>query len=430
MNSFKSLILAFISSFGLICSHAQTSFDIAMQFRPRFEQRLGYGTLPSAGSKSAFFISERARLNVGFKSKYVKMYMSLQDVRTWGSETQTQNIASFALHEGWAEVFVKDNISFKLRRQELVYDDSRLFGNADWGQQARAHDAAVFKFQQKGTTLHVGGAFNQASEGFFGTYYGLNNYKALAFLWFNQKFVADKLKLSFYAVTDGFSADTSLHQNKVYFRGTVGPMLHVNTKGVKANVTFFTQFGKDTYQKDILAFFASAYVEYTVKKIVSLGVGYDFISGNDASDISNKRNNKFNTLYATNHKFYGHMDYFQNLPKDTKGGGLHDAYFKFKAMPNAKGSVGFDAHYFLLANKVKNLAVPGQYLKLPLGFELDVYGSYKPIEYIELTAGYSTLFAAASMEALKGGSRKQFAGWGFVMLNVNPTIFKWEKEKK
>lgn len=430
MKGHKLLLLVVASCFVFIYSDAQTSFDVAMQFRPRFEQRLGYGTLPATGSKSAFFISERARLNIGFKSKYVKMYMSLQDVRLWGSETQLQNVASFALHEGWAEVFIKDNISFKLGRQELVYDDQRLFGNVDWVQQARAHDAAVFKFQQKGTTLHVGGAFNQASEGFFGTYYALNNYKALAFLWLHQKFIDDKFNLSFYAVTDGFNADTSLHKNKVYFRGTAGPMFNVNTKGVKANVTFFTQFGKDTYQRDILAFFASAYVEYTVKKLVSLGVGYDFVSGNNAAAIGNKRNNTFHTLYATNHKFYGNMDYFQNLPKDTKGGGLHDAYFKFKAMPKPKGAIGFDAHYFLLANKVRDSATPGQYLKLPLGFELDVYGSYKPIAYIELTAGYSTLIAASSMEALKGGNRKQFAGWGFIMLNVNPTVFKWEKEKK
>lgn len=430
MKLYRLLLLIAAGCFGFIYSNAQTSFDVAMQFRPRFEQRLGYGTLPSTGAKSAFFISERARLNVGFKSKYVKMYMSLQDVRLWGSETQLQNVASFSLHEGWAEIFIKDNISFKLGRQELVYDDQRLFGNVDWVQQARAHDAAVFKFQQKGTTLHVGGAFNQASEGFFGTYYALNNYKALAFLWLHQKFFEDKFKMSFYAVTDGFNADTSLHKNKVYFRGTVGPMFNVNTKGVKANVTFFTQFGEDTYHRDILAFFTSAYVEYTVKKLVALGIGYDFVSGNDASNISNQRNNTFSTLYATNHKFYGNMDYFQNLPKDTKGGGLHDAYFKFKAMPNAKGSVGFDAHYFLLANKVKDPLAPGQYLKLPLGFELDVYGSYKPIEYIELTAGYSTLVADPSMEVLKGGNRKQFAGWGFIMLNVNPTVFKWEKEKK
>ena len=125
----------------ILCVFGQTSFDIGIQFSPRFEQRRGYQTLPPLKSKSAFFISERARLNVGFRAKFVKLYVSLQDVRVWGDEGQALDVAGFGLHEGWAELFINDSISFKIGRQELVYDDHRLFGNLDWVQQARAHDA-------------------------------------------------------------------------------------------------------------------------------------------------------------------------------------------------------------------------------------------------------------------------------------------------
>lgn len=127
------------------------------------------------------------------------------------------------------------------------------------------------------------------------------------------------------------------------------------------------------------------------------------------------------------------MDYFLNIPKDTKGGGLMDAYLKVNYLPATTGKVGLDVHYFLLANKVTDPLHAGEYLKKPLGLELDLYGSYKPLSYLEIKGGYSTIVAStSSLEALdkvSGGSRKPFAGWGWIQVNVNPTVFKWEKAK-
>ncbi|MBP6304138.1 MAG: hypothetical protein KA501_12240 [Bacteroidia bacterium] len=428
----KKFLLITSSFFLVINIFSQTVFDIGIQFSPRFEQRRGYQTLPPVKSKSAFFISERARLNVGFRAKFVKLYVSLQDVRVWGDEGQALDVAGFGLHEGWAELFINDSISFKLGRQELVYDDHRLLGNLDWVQQARSHDAAVFKFRHKGISLHVGGAFNQASEGFFGTYYTINNYKALAFLWYNHKFLDEKLKLSFYAVTDGFNADTSLHsKEKVLFRGTVGPLLNAKAKNFSANAALYVQFGKNTFNTDVLSYFAYVYADYTFAKKFTIGLGCDYLSGNDFSNASNTRDNRFNTLYPTNHKFYGHMDYFLNIPKDTKGTGLINPYLRLSYMPCQTGKLTLDAHYFFTANKLKNPEISGAYLNRELGLELDLYGSYKPISYIEIKGGYSTMLASTtSLEALSkvaGGSRKSFAGWGWLQVNVNPTVFKWEK---
>lgn len=427
----KKILLAAVPLLHFVFVFAQTAFDVGLQITPRFEQRRGYQTLSPPDSKSAFLISERARLNVGFQAKHIKLFLALQDVRVWGDVVQTADVAGFGMHEGWAEIFINDSISFKLGRQEIAYDDHRLLGNLDWAQQARAHDAAVFKARYRNMTLHLGGAFNQASEGLFSTYYALNNYKALAYLWYNHRFVEDKIKISFYTVADGYNADTSLHINKVYFRGTTGPILNTSFGGFKSTTFFFIQYGKNTFDKDILAYFASAWFEYTIQKKVMLGIGYDFLSGNDASNTTDKRDHRFHTLYPTNHKFYGHMDYFLNIPKDSKGGGLQDAYFKINYMPCSTGKVGLDIHYFLSAAKLNDPVNAGEYLKLPLGLELDLYGSYKPLAYLEIKGGYSTMLAATqSLEALNkvpGGSRKEFAGWGWLQVNVNPTVFRWEK---
>jgi hypothetical protein len=82
------------------------------------------------------------------------------------------------LHEGWADITLAnkadttikfkalDLLSFKIGRQELIYDDVRLIGNLDWLQQARRHDMALLKTVHKGWQVDLGYAFNQNSDAF------------------------------------------------------------------------------------------------------------------------------------------------------------------------------------------------------------------------------------------------------------------------
>lgn len=413
--------------FSISSGYAQHRFELSGQFVPRFEQRHGYRTLSAQNAKSAVFVSERIRLNLDYQNKYVRFYVSLQDVRVWGSEEQVKNFGSFGLHEGWAEIFIKNKASVKLGRQELVYDDQRLFGNVDWAPAARAHDGIVIKYFNKNTVFHVGGTFNQSGENLFGASYKLNNYKALVYGYFNQKFDSNRTALSLYAITDGFQNKDSI--STTFFRFTGGPRLDLKYKHVNANASFYVQTGKTIANKKIIAYLASIYAEYTHPK-VNVGIGYDYISGNNASKKTDTKYRTFNTLYATNHKFYGSMDYFTDLPNDTKFGGLQDIYLRLNYKPKPKGMIGFDAHYFLLGNKVSDVKNPGNNLKLPLGFELDLYGSYKPYDFMEVKAGYSIMAATTSMEAIKGGSRKAYNGWSFVMIALKPSLFKYEKEAK
>lgn len=423
----KMFILSVMLSF-IYPVAAQHKFELSGQFIPRFEQRHGYKTLAAKNSKSAVFISERLRLSFDYQNKYVRLFASIQDVRVWGNEPQAQNYGSFGLHEGWAEIFIKDKASVKLGRQELVYDDHRLLGNLDWVQAARSHDALLIKVKHKNAQLHMGGGFNQSSENLLGTIYKVKNYKALAFAWYNQKFDSSRSALSVYAIADGMQINDSVPTTK--FRFTIGPRAEFKYKHVNANVGAYLQTGKTIADKKIVSFMANVYAEYTHPKF-NIGAGYDYISGQNASKTTNTKYNSFNTLYPTNHKFYGHMDYFLDLPTDTKLGGLQDIYLRLNYRPKPKGMLGLDAHYFLSGNKVANPTSAGSYLKLPLGFELDAYGTYKPYDFLEVRAGYSIMAATSSMEVIKPtGSRKAYQGWSFVMISLKPSFFKWEKEAK
>lgn len=168
-------------------SHAQ--FSLMGQLRTRTEYRNGTGTLKPKISDPSFFTSQRARLTFNYKwTSRVAFQFTAQDVRVWGQDASTISPADGAklgVHEAWAEITLanKKDTSFKaksvdyfgvkLGRQELLYDDSRLLGNLDWLQQARRHDAIVFKLLQNGWQVDLGTAFNQNTDAFnyYGTYY-------------------------------------------------------------------------------------------------------------------------------------------------------------------------------------------------------------------------------------------------------------------
>lgn len=166
---------------------AGAQLTLTGQLRTRSEYRNGLGTLRPKTSDPAFFTSQRTRLIFNYKTNRVVLQTSVQDVRVWGQDASTISNADgsrLGVHEAWAELILSnkkdtsvkgavDYFGIKIGRQELLYDDSRLLGNLDWLQQARRHDAVVFKLLNKGWQADLGLAFNQNTDGFNynGTYY-------------------------------------------------------------------------------------------------------------------------------------------------------------------------------------------------------------------------------------------------------------------
>jgi hypothetical protein len=185
LKAIKSVLLLLSVLFA---GKSSGQLTLTGQVRTRTEYRNGSGTLKPITNDAAFFTSQRSRLTFNYKTNRVIFQTSLQDVRVWGQDASTISNADgnkLGVHEAWAEIILanKKDTSFrksaveyfalKLGRQELVYDDVRLLGNLDWLQQARRHDAAVFKLLNKGLQLDAGFAFNQNNDAFNynGTYY-------------------------------------------------------------------------------------------------------------------------------------------------------------------------------------------------------------------------------------------------------------------
>jgi hypothetical protein len=496
----KHLSLILSSCFLLLLaagSHAQ--FTISGQVRTRTEYRDGLGTLRPKPNKPAFFTSQRTRLTFNYKMSRIVLQASLQDVRVWGQDASTISNADgfrLGLHEGWADIILsnkKDSsfavspveyFSVKIGRQELLYDDSRLLGNLDWLQQARRHDAIVFKLLQSGWQVDLGAAFNQNTDAFNynGTYYtpanvapnvrdskgnlvatpaglipivngsgfsskagslslmnppstnGLNqHYKAMQFLYAAKTFkgvrisyllLADqfsKYSLDSVGTTDsGFIYGRRYNQAGVNARFTTG-LLSTISLGKKTTLVAGAWWqGGKDKEGLTLSAWMSTLAVTHTKNKWSFTAGWDHVSGNDAFS-SSTTNHRFDPLYGTPHKFWGYMDFFY-VGTGAPTGGLSDPYLKIKySSANKRFTTGLDYHYFMLASDQKNAS--GEAIDKYLGSEIDWISSYALNKWTNLELGLAYMAASNSLSYAKNitpGTAKNNAQWAYLQVNIRP----------
>ncbi|AUD02312.1 alginate export family protein [Spirosoma pollinicola] len=497
-----------VSLAGVILLLAQSTiyaqFSLVGQVRTRTELRNGLGNLAPKNAPAAFFTSQRTRLTFGYKWDRVQFQTSIQDVRVWGQDASTINNADgnrLMVHEAWAEVTLANsadttikfkpiqNLSLKIGRQELVYDDVRLLGNLDWLQQGRRFDAALLKGQHMGWALDLGVGFNQNTDAFgtVGDNYTPGNVAALAL---SNKNVSLTIPAGFIPTAGKSGAPvlatplSTNGQNQQFKSFQMAYLTH------KFNQTKFSAlFFKDDFQKyrtDSLGSAAAGYVygrRYDVagtnsrltygamltgqlgntssklgkvqwqafaygqggkdrdglnikkayhyggnimfqKGLLSVGPGYEVLSGNDATTIQSGETSRFDPLYGTPHRHWGYMDYFY-VGTGSPAGGLKDAFLKFK-YANTRLTTTFDIHYFALAaptyNKMTDAPV-GALLSNKLGMEYDFVANYALNKFTNLEFGYSVMNGTNSLEYAKQGTmgeKNHIGTWSYLMINIRP----------
>ncbi len=417
---------------GSMASYTQ-EIEISGEFRPRTEYTHGLKTLAAENQDPGFHTTQRTRLNAGYKGNWAEAYLSAQDVRTWGNQRQLVGNEDNALsiHQAWAKAYIGKarKAAIKAGRQEIIYDDSRFFGNVGWAQQARSHDALLLQFTP-GTVskLDIGLAFNQNAPILNSTVYTVpGNYKTIQFAWFNTK-LNDELGLSLLALNNGVQVSGGIPTEfDTKFSQTFGT--HLNYKKDKLGLTAnaYLQTGKaPVYTKtDLSAYLLGFDLSYKLSDIVTGIIGGELQSGNSQTDQDAKQK-AFTPLYGTNHKFNGHMDYFY---VGNHGGsvGLADIYAKAKfKLP--KVGLGADLHFFSAAADVRDPATTNDAMPAYLGTELDLSSKFKLNPMVNAGIGYSHMFPSETMEVLKGGSKDATQNWIYAMVSFNPKFIKSLKE--
>ena len=422
MNIFKSVLVIFFF-FGIHEGYSQ--FTVDAQLRPRFEYRHGYKTLFLDNTNPAAFVSQRTRLNFGYKTEKLHFYLSGQDVRVWGDVPQL-NVADengFSLHQAWAEILLASEFSLKVGRQEIIYDDQRFLGNVDWAQQGRSHDAAVLKYEPSAIKFHLGAAYNQDGESLTGNVLTTNTYKSLQYIWLHKDW--NKFSASLLFLNNGlqFIDEIDETENDTRYSQTAGLYLKASVNKFKFSSNLYYQFGQDISDNSINAYLFSLEALYSASENLNLGLGGELLSGNKYGAPLDGKNKAFNPLYGTNHKFNGFMDYFY-VGNYLNNVGLLDLYGNAKYSFNKKININAAFHQFFAAASIKDDVSKN------LGFETDLVTSFKLNEFAGLQIGYSQFFASKGTETVKNNYDGNINNWAWAMLTIDPVLFTWKKTEE
>lgn len=477
-----------VGAMFLVAAPTFAQFTLDGEIRPRFEYRHGVKSVADSAQERAASIEQRTRLNFGYKTEGYNFKVTIQDIRVWGSQPtligtaaqQNNKGAYLSLHEAWGEALVSSKWSLKLGRQEIDYDDARIFGNVGWAQQARSHDAAILKFKAEKIKADLGFAYNQDSSGYKGVDASLGSYKSMHYLWLNHKF-NDNFSASVLFLNldkEQLNYDSSSTTPKAYyvdnFNQTIGTRLVYNKNKLNIASAFYYQMGIDAnrstvyydrdgrYNKEVQAINYRLDISYKITEKLTASAGYEYMSGQSQTDTNlayNRINHSFNPHFGTNHKFNGLMDYFY-VGNHINSVGLQDIFFGLK-YKSEKFWIAADAHLFSATADVRDkykydkavadAIAAGQpttnidkypVMNASLGTEIDFTFGFNLSKGVDLQAGYSIMIDTETLAYLKGvkyaanninagqGRTDQMNSWGWLMITFKPKFITGEEKKE
>ena len=413
----SSLLLSSVFMLGQIAE--AVTVDIGGSIRPRVEYA-DEGIQGNGIQQSKIHTTMQTRLNVkGTVDENVSVFIQIQDVRTWGGEVASPvppsitrtgtsvHSSGLDMHQGY--LLIKDvwgsGAALKVGRQEMVFDEARLIGNIGWIQQAQSFDAARLDFKAGAFGITAFYAQTQANDthpvmaqtivagtqdGHFG---GLRaTYK-----------IGDHKK-------DRITGYYYLANNTATAAGTATVFENLNIAGIyinkhvgKTRVRFdgAYEWGPVSQTVDKEAYMLTGALEHKFENGASLGVWADYFSGDSNGNADLKQTN-FTTPYATNHKFYGHIDKFLNIPSV----GLFDLAIKGAIGITDKTKLQAHFHHFSAVRSPTNS---------DLGQEIDLQITHKLAANTALRAGYSHYFSAGTVNYGVGGNHTLDSNWGWMM---------------
>ncbi|WNJ17918.1 alginate export family protein [Pontibacter sp. G13] len=437
----RSLMLLLLSAFFLPVTAQEdsviTSTSVNFQIRPRLEIRNGAFTLLQDGDDPAIFVSNRARVSADYR--YGNLYIGIagQNYSVYGNTPQIETDGTFMLNEAWAELFWQPKWSVKVGRQQLAYDGDRILGTLDWHQSGRWHDLVMGRYHGKHWKADLAFAWNQNSERQIDNPFDPTNsqpYKSLQMFRIEDQ-VGEHFNFSAIYLNLGYQqTDTAGLPDGINNFSTVGANVTWSPASFVVKLAGYYQFGDDASSLSTDAWMGSARVDWRPSSIpFNFWIGVDYLSGNDARvdsgafvyDLADQ--NAFNPLYGTHHIYYGLMDYFFVAPDHYGTIGIFDKYIGVGVKAFNRWGFQLAAHHFDGASDITD--ANGGDFGTYLGTELDLTFTVKVMKFVGISGGYSQMFADDRMEVLKGrGDAGRVQNWGWLMLNVNPQIFKRERK--
>ena len=191
---------------------------------------------------NASFILERSRLGISYERPSLQTKLTAQHATTWGS---AQNV-SFNVYEAWAKLFTKSGLFAQFGRQNLSYDDQRIFGSDEWSMTGLSHDALKLGYEGHGHKVHLVGAYNQNLANMSGgTYFtgGLQPYKSMAALWYHYDVPNTGLGASLLFMNAGMQGKDNNEVEHTFYQQIAGVYVSYCPKKWSAEAAYYHQMG-------------------------------------------------------------------------------------------------------------------------------------------------------------------------------------------
>lgn len=382
------------------------------RFRTQIDRRRSAAPL-SDDPTDLYEMRTRAMLTIAPASD-VSGTLQLQDSRFFGDGGRTLNIGQLGdphVHQAFLKIhdLFGTGADIKLGRQEINLGNQRLLGAVAWHPIGRVFDALRIDAGPENLpiTLIASRIDNES------TVEGTPNGTEHLFGAWGKVGIGDAGNLLAYGLYDndngqipsGPDSGSSLMNRGtigLQFNGEVGPLV-LEIEGAWQGGT--QAFGIDGPQPtegallDLSAILASARIVLPVGDH-SVGLLYTRLSGDDTSSADAVET--FNTLYATNHKFYGYMDYF---PGSSGPRGLQDIALLLTGKLSSSTKAKLESHYFLPEQSGD-----------PFGIEIDAIVAHAYNDFLTFTLGASVMLPDDGLAGLFDDGENGY--WGFLMATL------------
>jgi len=369
----------------------------------------------------------RTRLGVrAAPAEGVKIVFQLQDSRVYGVNINTAatNPDIFDLHQGYVDLLTARHgadFTARIGRQEIAFGNERLVGPVAWSNTGRSMDGARVMIAPTGA---VAGKEPWTATAFLATVNERGRHFATTGVPAGTPYPADRAVLGAYMThalgIGALDATLLVDRGATYRTFSTSNRVTADTRlraglanpiGVEIEGAY--QFGHQT---------TTAFVRQSVSawllgvrggrfpaagRKVSVVAGADLLSG-DANAVDGSYS-AFNTMYATNHPFYGLMDLFLDPAAATKDQGLVDLLGVMTSQLNPTVALRTELHrYSLQAGKTGEI-----------GWELDAIVPIKLSQAATLDLGGGTFRAGASAAGMGLGTAGYARHWVYAQLRAS-----------
>lgn len=389
------------------------------------------GDWPGGALATDAYTYLRSRLGVRAEPAHgVRIVVQVQDSRVFGAEGNTTATSPDVteLHQGYLELgggWGTRDLVARVGRQEIIFGNERLVGAADWTNTARSFDGARVLLTPHGSTAGsepwtataFAATVEERGRKFGGTTAGTTTPP-----------VPDHAVGGLYAtrvIGSGSLETTALYDAGAHYRSYAGSNRATFDarlrQGAKHAIGFELeaawQTGSQQYQatgtspvvnQDVNAWLAGAKLTRPAAegRRVTGTLGVDVLSG-DAKPADGGYS-AFNTMFATNHPFYGLMDLFLDPAARTNDRGLVDAMATTAIALPPRTALKVELHHF----------APQAGDHAEIGWEGDFIAPVRISSAATIELGYTAFRAGPAAAAMGLGANGAWRHWAYLQLKT------------